>query len=124
MASRDPDEIDREVGKKLREIRKSVGITQMGLADQLGLSFQQIQKYERGTNRISAGRLFKLATLFDVEVAYFFGGCAPEEFGFGRLPDELRLGDEDALIVYHGFKRLKSRQLRKSIMDLIAELAD
>ena len=65
-------EADLFAGKKLREIRKSRGFSQMTLAEALGVSFQQIQKYERGTNRISIGKIYMLAKFFNVPELYFF----------------------------------------------------
>ncbi len=64
--------IDVHVGARLRQRRTLLGMTQTNLGDALGLTFQQVQKYERGTNRISASRLYDLARLLDVTVEYFF----------------------------------------------------
>ena len=64
--------IDVHVGARLRQRRTLLGMTQTHLGDALGMSFQQVQKYERGTNRISAGRLFYLSGVLDVPVEYFF----------------------------------------------------
>jgi transcriptional regulator with XRE-family HTH domain len=73
---REPQAVDRHVGTRLREKRHELGMTQETLGNALGVTFQQVQKYERGTNRVSAGRLFSLANLLDVEVSYFFEGLA------------------------------------------------
>ncbi|MCB9984020.1 MAG: helix-turn-helix transcriptional regulator [Rhodospirillales bacterium] len=67
-----PSEIDVHVGQRLRVRRALLGLSQEKLASALGLTFQQIQKYERGTNRISAGRLYDLSKILDVPVSYFF----------------------------------------------------
>ncbi len=69
-----PHPVDVLVGRRARERRTLEGMSQTAVAEKLGLSFQQLQKYERGFNRISASRLYELAQLFDVPVAYFYEG--------------------------------------------------
>lgn len=71
---RSTGDIDVHLGKRLRTARLQHGITQTDLADALGVTFQQVQKYEQGTNRISAARLFDMANVFDVPLDYFFEG--------------------------------------------------
>jgi transcriptional regulator with XRE-family HTH domain len=66
--------IDMHIGTRMRQRRSLLGITQTSLGKAVGVTFQQIQKYERGTNRISASRLFELAAVLDVSVTYFFDG--------------------------------------------------
>ena len=77
-----PDPTDLHVGQRVGAIRAELGLTQSDLARHLGISFQQVQKYEKGANRISASKLWELAGLFKVEVAAFFqglqGGASPE----------------------------------------------
>ncbi len=67
-----PNPVDVHVGARLRQRRTLLGMTQPNLGDALGMSFQQVQKYEKGTNRISASRLFYLSGMLDVPVEYFF----------------------------------------------------
>ena len=67
-----PNPVDIYVGEKLKERRKLLGLSQTELANMLGISFQQIQKYEKGTNRISASRLVDLSNVLDVNITYFF----------------------------------------------------
>ncbi|MFK7840557.1 MAG: helix-turn-helix domain-containing protein [Bdellovibrionales bacterium] len=67
-----PDNVDVHVGQRLRVRRSLLGLSQEKLADAIGLTFQQIQKYEHGVNRISAGRLFQFSKILDVPVAYFY----------------------------------------------------
>ncbi len=69
---RNANTVDRHLGEKLRERRLEVGMTQETLADLLGITFQQIQKYEKGINRISASRLFEMTRILSVSVTYFF----------------------------------------------------
>lgn len=66
------DEIDIEIGTRLRKARVAAGLTQTELGVRLGISFQQIQKYERGRNRIGCGRLYKIARILGVKITYFF----------------------------------------------------
>ena len=69
-----PDHVDVHVGARVRERRLSLGMSQTDLGDNLGLTFQQIQKYERGVNRISASKLWVLSNLFEVPIEWFFDG--------------------------------------------------
>lgn len=66
------DRIDIEIGKRVRQARVAAGLTQTQLADQLGITFQQVQKYEKGVNRIGGGRLYKIARVVGVKITYFF----------------------------------------------------
>ncbi len=67
-------DVDTHVGKRVRERRKVLGMSQTKLADALGVSFQQVQKYEIGVNRVAAGRLWDIARILEVDVGYFFEG--------------------------------------------------
>ncbi len=71
-----PDTVDVHVGNRLRVRRSLMGLSQEKLAEAIGITFQQIQKYERGVNRISAGRLFQFSKILDVPVAYFYDQIA------------------------------------------------
>ena len=77
-----PDPVDVHVGKRIHERRLSLGMSQTDLGNNLGLTFQQIQKYERGTNRLSASKLWTLSNLFKVSVEWFFDGLG--EAGKGQ----------------------------------------
>ncbi len=69
-----PHPVDIQVGRRARERRTLEGMSQTAVAERLGLTFQQLQKYERGHNRISASKLYELANIFDVPVSYFYEG--------------------------------------------------
>ena len=69
---RSPDDLDRLIAKRLRHQRVISGLSQTALATALGITFQQVQKYESGKNRISAGRLWQIANVMEVEIASFF----------------------------------------------------
>src|SRR5215472_8542656 len=73
---RSPNPVDLHVGGRVRMRRKMLGISQERLADALGLTFQQVQKYERGANRISASKLYEIARFLSAPIAYFFEGLA------------------------------------------------
>jgi transcriptional regulator with XRE-family HTH domain len=80
-------DVDRHVGARVRERRIMLGLTQQQLADLIGVTYQQAHKYERGINRVSAGRLFEIAQVLSVPVSYFFEGLA-EDGGRGITPRE------------------------------------
>jgi transcriptional regulator with XRE-family HTH domain len=71
---RSPTSVDKHVGARLRAARLEAGKSQTDVAEALGITFQQVQKYEKSTNRISAGKLHELSRLFDVPVQFFFDG--------------------------------------------------
>ncbi len=73
-----PHPVDVHVGARVRLRRTLLGMTQSGLGDALGLTFQQVQKYEHGTNRISASRLYEMSRALDVPIEYFFEDMSPE----------------------------------------------
>lgn len=80
--------VDVLVGRRIRERRRYVGMNQAKLGDALGITFQQIQKYELGANRVSASRLSEIASLLNVPIAYFFGGLETNAGGGGPHRDE------------------------------------
>lgn len=69
---------DVEIGRKIRALRLQRGLSQSGLADGIGLTFQQVQKYEKGTNRVSAGRLQKIADMLNIPVTFFYSGMGAQ----------------------------------------------
>lgn len=71
-----PHSIDVLVGKRVRERRQALGVSQESLAEALGVSFQQVQKYENGKNRVSASRLYEIAAALDTSISYFFEGAS------------------------------------------------
>jgi transcriptional regulator with XRE-family HTH domain len=74
MARRGPDAIDKVVGRNIRILRLAKGLSQTELADALGVTFQQVQKYEKGTNRVGSGRLLKISAILGVKITDFFEG--------------------------------------------------
>lgn len=88
-SARSATAIDNYVGQRLKTRRKACGLSQEKLANMLGISFQQLQKYERGFNRVSAGRLYTLAGILGVKIDYFYDGLPPID------PALMHLGDVD-----------------------------
>src|SRR5271163_5343803 len=87
--TRFPNPVDLHVGARIRLRRRMQGVSQEKLADALGLTFQQVQKYERGANRVSASKLYEIATALQAPVSYFFDGLAdPSEDGVGGRPSD------------------------------------
>ncbi|RMF74065.1 MAG: helix-turn-helix domain-containing protein [Alphaproteobacteria bacterium] len=113
-------DVDRFVGQRIRERRLARGVTQQGLAKALGISYQQVQKYENGTNRISAGRLFVLARLLGADVADFFPGKddGTEANRLGSLVEF----SEDAVAAAKDFMALDSQRIRQALRGLLRAL--
>ncbi|TDT77120.1 transcriptional regulator with XRE-family HTH domain [Litoreibacter halocynthiae] len=101
--------VDIHVGKRLRHRRWMLGMTQGELANALGIRFQQIQKYESGANRVSASRLWDIAQVLEVPIAYFFQGLEGHRDG---LPDEL-LEAETLIQFYRTMPDDERRRLRE-----------
>ena len=114
--------VDRSVGRRIRILRVSRGLSQTALASQLGLTFQQLQKYEKGTNRVSASRLHDIARILGVEVKNFFEDASDPErlatIGNTEVPRRV-----DLLIV-HELSLLPEGQLKRQLIALIFTLAD
>lgn len=115
--------VDTHVGRRVRELRKALRLSQQDLARHLDLTFQQVQKYERGLNRISASKLYEIAQVLRVPVAYFFDGYDADEAassGIG-LQSEVNafLQTAEGVELAHSFLGLRSSDLRKTIMQLL-----
>lgn len=109
--------VDVHVGKKLKQIRILRGMTQTDVASGLNISFQQVQKYELGRNRISASKLFELARILDVPPAYFFDGLE------GTDSESSPRMDDEAAKVAAMLTRIKDSKLRTHIRSFISEIA-
>jgi len=129
MNKKKANAIDRLVGVRVRDRRIALGMSQDALAKKLGLSFQQVQKYEKGTNRISAGRLFVLAQALLTPIAYFFGeaigGSRQPGFAEDAAPSPVmnfvasREGQELAVAL----AQIKDTKARKNLISLAKNLA-
>jgi len=124
-----PHSVDRHVGHRVRLRRKLEGRSQESLADALGLTFQQVQKYESGANRISASKLYEIAATLRVPVSYFFEGLAPTDHDAD--PASLRrdaeivafLASTDGLDWVRALSAVQSPDVRKRILGLVHSLA-
>lgn len=121
--------IDAHVGKRVRIRRKILSMSQTKLGDAIGLTFQQIQKYERGANRIGASRLFELSEVLDVPVSYFFddlpADIVPRSSGLGEansMPSD-PLREPISLDLVRAYSKIKNAGTRKSLFNLAKALA-
>lgn len=117
--------VDVHVGKRLRQRRWLVGMTQQQLAEKVGIKFQQIQKYETGANRVSASRLWDIAEVMDVPVAYFFEAMEATEAPSSKeesIPADL-LGDKEAMDLIRSYYSIPENQ-RKRLFELARVLSD
>jgi transcriptional regulator with XRE-family HTH domain len=123
-ADRGPNPVDRHVGLRLRMRRRELGLSQERLAQAVGLTFQQIQKYERAANRISASKLWELARILRTDVGYFYDGLAELE---GERASQQNLHDfllaPDGLELAATFPRL-APTLRGRVLELVRALGD
>ena len=116
--SRQTKHIDRYVGERIRQRRTEIGLTQEQLAEALEVSYQQIQKYETGANRISAGRLFELAGKLDVEMGYFFEGLTAE--GAQGVAAPGHGGRQRSTIeIARSFSQIEDPEIRAAISGLV-----
>jgi transcriptional regulator with XRE-family HTH domain len=120
------DETDLHVGKRLRRRRRLLGMTQQELASQVGVRFQQIQKYECGANRITASRLYDLARAMNVSVQYFFDGMAaanpmPNAANDAEQMEGDILSQKETLELVRAYYRLGERP-RKRLLELAKAL--
>jgi transcriptional regulator with XRE-family HTH domain len=117
-----PDPIDRHVGGLLRLRRAQVGLTQSELADKVGLSFQGLQKYETGENRISASRLYQFAQILDVPPAYFFEGLGDAgESDWDATSAEL--SRKEAALVLGAYYGIKDPRMRAACLMIMSQLS-
>ena len=123
---------DKHVGARLRMRRIMLGLTQAKLAGMLGLTFQQVQKYEKGANRIAASRLLQLAAILNVTIPFFFEGAPPVASNATHDAIEALsptivhdfLSTADGLSLTRAFMRIKNAKLRRRIVELVEQIAD
>jgi transcriptional regulator with XRE-family HTH domain len=126
--SRTPDPIDVHVAARLRMRRMMLGVSQEALAARIGVTFQQIQKYEKGQNRVGASRLFQLADALTVGIDYFFEGLPGAGGRNGADPLDASimalLGTTEGMQLHLAFSRVSSQALRRRVVELVAAMAD
>jgi transcriptional regulator with XRE-family HTH domain len=131
MAGKKPNPVDAHVGSRVRLRRMLLGMSQERLGESMGLTFQQVQKYEKGVNRIGASRLFQIARILDVPVQFFFEE-APQADGAsasGMAEPESEtfilefLNSREGLELNRAFVKIGDAKVRKSVVDLVRALA-
>ena len=131
MAKKAPNPIDKHVGSRVRMRRMMLSMSQEKLGDALGLTFQQVQKYEKGTNRIGASRLQQISNILQVPVSFFFEGAphppGGHSTGMSEAPSPAYVSDflatSDGLSLTKAFMRIKNSKLRRRIVDLVEQIA-
>ena len=121
IAKHGPHPIDVQVGSRVRLRRTLLGLNQTQLGERLGLTFQQIQKYERGVNRISASRLYQMCHILDVPVSYFFDDL--DEGASAWSPDDIMLKRETLELV-RAYYRISDPAVRERLFGMTKAMAD
>ncbi|MBV1707248.1 MAG: helix-turn-helix domain-containing protein [Hyphomicrobiales bacterium] len=126
-----PNPIDQHVGSRVRMRRVLLGLSQEKLGDALGVTFQQVQKYEKGTNRIGASRLQQISNFLNVAPSFFFDGARSEGDaapGMAEAPASAFTGEfpnsSEDIALSNAFARIRDTKVRKRIVDLVMTLAD
>ena len=131
MAKKAPNPVDKHVGSRVRMRRMMLSMSQEKLGNSLGLTFQQVQKYEKGTNRIGASRLQQISHILQVPVAFFFEGApavgGSKSDGLSEAPSPAYVSDflatSDGLALTKAFMRITDSKLRRRIVDLVEQIA-
>ncbi len=123
--------IDAQVGNRVRLRRMLVGMSQEKLGEMLGLTFQQVQKYEKGVNRIGAGRLYQVANILGVPISYFYEDVSEQEpegdapaNDYATPPVMEFLSSGEGLQLALAFMRIREPKVRKRVLDLVKSLTD
>jgi transcriptional regulator with XRE-family HTH domain len=119
--------VDVEVGARIRLRRKSMGLSQTGLADQVGITFQQVQKYEKGTNRVGSSRLLEISRALQMKPSALFGEIDvipvfPSENDFDHLTRHV--GSAEGLSLNRAFLKINDASVRRSVIGLLKSLGD
>ncbi len=132
VRARRADSRDAEVGRRVRSRRLECRLSQTELADRIGVTFQQVQKYEKGVNRIGAGRLQRISEALEVPISFFFGGgssgtgSARETSSSNSSSNESVFGflqTSGSVRIVKAFHRIKSRKARQLLVEMAEELA-
>ena len=125
MGSRQPNATDVHIGQRLRMLRIAKGMSQSDVANELGITFQQIQKYENGSNRIGAGRLQEIANLFGLSATFFFqDGPSIKTKGLNQPSTTEMLSKKDSFALVKAFNKIRNRAIRHHVVDLVERLAN
>jgi transcriptional regulator with XRE-family HTH domain len=121
MKTEETNLVDKHVGSRVRMRRMMLGISQEKLGDALGLTFQQVQKYEKGMNRVSASRLQHMSQILQVPVPFFFDGAPGASAGMPEPPSYVNdfLATSEGLALLKAFMRIEDAKLRRLIVHLV-----
>jgi len=126
-----PNPIDTHVGSRIRLRRNMLGMSQEKLGENLGITFQQVQKYEKGTNRVGASRLQAIASILGVPVAFFFEDAPGQDVAPGGFAEESPTAfavefcsTPEGLQLNRAFYRIADPKVRRRIVDLVKSLSD
>lgn len=128
MQPKAPSPIDMHVGSQIRLHRKMIGMSQTALAERLGITFQQVQKYEKGTNRVGASRIQGIASILGIKVNLLFPNSLPgsdHEAGSGREGRELEAfaASSEGFALNQAFTKIKNADVRRRVVALVSALA-
>ena len=127
MSVKRPDPVDIEVGHRIRIERLARGLSQTALANQLGVTFQQVQKYEKGVNRVGAGRLTKIAEVLGIDVSAFFGSKdavhAQDAKESGEGSPLRLLTVSGAFRLLRAYADIEDSSLRRALVDLVEQIS-
>jgi transcriptional regulator with XRE-family HTH domain len=130
MSTKAPNPVDKYVGSRVRMRRIMLGMSQEKLGEALGLTFQQVQKYEKGTNRVGASRLQQISEILQVPVSFLFdggpsGAANTDGFSEGSSPAYVSdfLATSEGLALTRAFTRITDAKMRRSIVDLVEQVA-
>jgi transcriptional regulator with XRE-family HTH domain len=132
IAKKAPNPTDKHVGSRVRMRRMMLSMSQEKLGDALALTFQQVQKYEKGTNRIGASRLQQISQILQVPVSFFFEGAPAavtvgHQDGLSEAPSPAYVSDflatPDGLALTKAFMKINDSKLRRRIVDLVEQIA-
>jgi transcriptional regulator with XRE-family HTH domain len=127
VRARRADNRDAEVGRRVRSRRLECRLSQTELADRIGVTFQQVQKYEKGVNRIGAGRLQRISEALEVPISFFFGvtgGSSKAESGNGAESVFGFMQTSGSVRIVKAFHKIKSRKARQLLVEMAEEFAD
>ena len=127
MPKKQANPVDVQVGNRVRIRRMLIGMSQEKLGEMLGLTFQQVQKYEKGVNRIGAGRLYDVSRILGVPIDYFYEGIQAQTAGAaedGAPPVMEFVSSGEGLQLSLAFMKIKDGKVRKKVLDLVKSLAD
>jgi transcriptional regulator with XRE-family HTH domain len=130
MTSKAPNPVDKYVGSRVRMRRIMLGMSQEKLGEALGLTFQQVQKYEKGTNRVGASRIQQISEILQVPVSFLFEGGpsgTPSTGGFSEGTSPAYVSDflatSEGLALTRAFTRITDAKLRRSIVEMVEQIA-